>query len=119
MKSIYHKYKHHYRDNLKMAGPVMVSQLGHTLVQTADSVIVGHFVGTVALAAVSLVSSIFVIPMVIGLGISYGITPLIAQNNGRKDYAECGKLLSNSLFINLMWLDLFFLPFCSLGRYIF
>jgi MATE family multidrug resistance protein len=102
MKSIYHKYKHHYRDNLKMAAPVMVSQLGHTLVQTADSVIVGHFVGTVALAAVSLVTSIFVIPMVIGLGISYGITPLIAQNNGRKDYAECGKLLSNSLFINVL-----------------
>ena len=80
----------------------MVSQLGHTLVQTADSVIVGHFVGTVALAAVSLVNSIFVIPMVIGLGISYGITPLIAQNNGRKDHAECGRLLANSLFINLI-----------------
>ena len=39
--------------------------------------------------------------MVIGLGISYGITPLIAQNSGRNDYAECGKLLSNSLFINI------------------
>jgi len=102
MQAIYQKYKHHYRDNLKMAAPVMVSQLGHTLVQTADSVIVGHFVGTVSLAAVSLVNSIFIIPMVIGLGISYGITPLIAQNSGRKDYAECGKLLSNSLFINLV-----------------
>jgi MATE family multidrug resistance protein len=102
MQAIYQKYKHHYRDNLKMAGPVMVSQLGHTLVQTMDSVIVGHFIGTVSLAAVSLVNSIFVIPMVIGLGISYGITPLIAQNSGRKDYAECGKLLSNSLFINLV-----------------
>ena len=102
MQALYHKYKHHYRDNLRMAGPVMVSQLGHTLVQTADSVIVGHFIGTVSLAAVSLVNSIFVIPMVIGLGISYGITPLIAQNSGRKDYAECGKLLSNSLFINLV-----------------
>jgi MATE family multidrug resistance protein len=102
MQAIYQKYKHHYRDNLRMAGPVMVSQLGHTLVQTADSVIVGHFIGTVSLAAVSLVNSIFVIPMVIGLGISYGITPLIAQNSGRKDYAECGKLLSNSLFINLV-----------------
>jgi len=102
MRAIYQKYKHHYRDNLKMAAPVMISQLGHTLVQTADSVIVGHFVGTVSLAAVALVNSIFVIPMVIGLGLSYGITPLIAQNSGRKDYAECGKLLSNSLFINLV-----------------
>jgi MATE family multidrug resistance protein len=102
MNRLYHKYKHHYRDNLLLAAPVMVSQLGHTLVQTSDSVIVGHFAGTVSLAAVSLVNSIFVIPMIIGLGISYGITPLIAQSSGRKDYAECGKLLSNSIFINLV-----------------
>jgi len=102
MKALFNKYKPHYRDNLLLAAPVMVSQLGHTLVQTSDSVIVGHFAGTVCLAAVALVNSIFVIPMIIGLGISYGITPLIAQNNSRKDYTECGKLLSNSLFINLV-----------------
>jgi len=80
----------------------MISQLGHTLVQTSDSIIVGHFAGTVSLAAVSLVNSIFVIPLIIGLGISYGLTPLIAQSNGRKDYAECGHLLSNSLLINII-----------------
>jgi MATE family multidrug resistance protein len=96
------KYKPHYKSNIKLAAPVMVSQLGHTLVQTSDSIIVGHFAGTVSLAAVSLVNSIFMIPMVIGLGVSYGITPLIAQYNSRKEYAECGQILSNSLFINLI-----------------
>jgi len=100
--SLYHKYKHHYRENLNLAIPVMISQLGHTLVQMSDTVIVGHFAGTVSLAAVSLANSIFVILMVIGLGISYGLTPLIAQHNGRENYAECGRLLSNSLFINLV-----------------
>src|SRR3978361_2178935 len=100
--SFYHKYKHHYRDNLTLAIPVVISQLGHTLVQTSDTVIVGHFAGTVSLAAVSLANSIFVILMVIGLGISYGLTPLIAQHNGRNNYPECGRLLSNSLFINLI-----------------
>jgi MATE family multidrug resistance protein len=39
--------------------------------------------------------------LVIGLGISYGLTPLIAQENGRQNYDECGKLLSNSLIINI------------------
>ena len=38
----------------------------------------------------------------IGIGISYGLTPLIAQHNGRDNYAECGRLLSNSLFINVI-----------------
>jgi MATE family multidrug resistance protein len=102
MKHTYLKYKPYYHDSLKLAIPVVISQLGHTLVQISDTVIIGHFAGTTALAAVSLVSSIFLVPMVIGMGISYGITPLIAQNNGRENYSECGKLLSNSLFLNLL-----------------
>ncbi|MBS1524710.1 MAG: MATE family efflux transporter [Bacteroidetes bacterium] len=100
MKTLYQKYKPYYGDSLRLAIPVVISQLGHTLVQTSDSIIIGHFAGTVSLAAVSLVNSIFVIGLVIALGISYGITPLIAQHNGRNEYQECGKLLSNSLLIN-------------------
>lgn len=102
MKSLYQKYRDHYADNLHLAIPVVISQLGHTLVQTSDTIIVGHFAGTVSLAAASLANSIFVIMLVIGIGISYGITPLIAQHNGRKNYGECGRLLSNSLFINVI-----------------
>lgn len=80
----------------------MISQLGHTLVHTADSVIVGHFAGTIPLAAVSLVNSVFMIVMVIGLGIAFGLTPLIAQENGRKNYRRCAQLLSNSFFLNII-----------------
>ena len=102
MPSFYQTYRSHYRDNLKLAIPVVISQLGHTLVQTSDTIIVGHFAGTISLAAVSLATSIFTVPMIIGIGISYGSTPLIAQHNGRGKKAECGQLLSNSLFINLI-----------------
>lgn len=100
MKQIFAKYKSHYRTNLNLAIPVVISQLGHTLVHTADSIIVGHFAGTMQLAAVSLVNSIFMVVMVVGIGIAYGLTPLIAQENGRKNYDECGRLLSSSLVIN-------------------
>src|ERR1700743_1461858 len=100
MNALYQKYKPYYRDSLRLAVPVMISQLGHPLVQMADSIVVGHFAGTIPLAAVSLANSIFVIAMVIGIGISYGITPLIAQHNGRNEFNECGQLLSNSLLIN-------------------
>ena len=102
MKQLYLKYKPHYQANLTLAIPVVISQLGHTLVQTADSIIVGHFAGTIALAAVALVNSMFMITLVIGIGIAYGLTPLIAQENGRKQYNECGRLLSNSLLINII-----------------
>src|SRR5690606_6608740 len=95
------RHKPYYISTLVLAGPVMISQLGHMLVQVADSIVVGHFAGTIPLAAVSLVHSIFMIVMVIGLGIAYGLTPLIAQENGRKNDIECGALLSNSMWINL------------------
>lgn len=99
---IYAKYKPYYKENLHLALPIVGSQIGHTLVQVADSVIVGHFTDTTQLAAVSLVNSIFILILVIGLGISYGLTPLIAQANGRKNFDECGNLLSSSLIINIV-----------------
>jgi MATE family multidrug resistance protein len=101
MLQIYSKYKSYYRDNLNLAIPIVVSQIGHTLVHLSDSVIVGHFAGTTQLAAVSLVNSLFMLILVIGLGISYGLTPLIATENGRENFDECGRLLSTSLLVNI------------------
>ncbi|TKC09466.1 MATE family efflux transporter [Pedobacter frigoris] len=112
--SLYNKYKPYYADNLRLAMPIVVSQIGHTLVHLADSVIVGHFAGTIQLAAVSLVNSLFMLILVLGMGIAYGLTPLIAQENGRKNYDECGKLLSNSLIINFL-ISLLLYGFVHLG----
>lgn len=95
-------YKPYYLSTFLLAGPVVVSQLGHTLVQTADTVIVGHFAGKIPLAAVSLVHSVFMVVLVIGLGIAYGLTPLIAQENGRSNKEECARLLSNSFWLNAL-----------------
>lgn len=94
--------KAYYLSALSLAGPIIISQLGHTLVQTADTIIVGQFAGTISLAAVSLVHSVFMIVLVLGLGIAYGLTPLIAQQNGKHNYAECAKLLSNSFWLNAL-----------------
>ncbi len=102
MKNFYALYQPFYRDNLRLAIPVIISQVGQVLVQTSDSIIVGQFAGTTALAAVSLVNSVFIVILVIGIGIAYGLTPLIAQENGRQNYAACGKLLSGSLTINMI-----------------
>ena len=96
------KYKSFYRDNLILAIPIVGSQIGHMAVHFADGVIVGHFAGKTQLAAVSLVNSLFNIMMVVGLGITFGLTPLIAKNFGSKNKEECGRLLSNSLVINLV-----------------
>jgi len=102
MKQLYTRYKPHYRDNLKLAIPVIISQAGHMAVQMSDGMIVGHWAGTIALAAVSLANAVFIIILVMGLGMSYAITPLIAQENARENFGECGRLLVNSLLINVI-----------------
>lgn len=109
MFSYYKSNKMYYLSSMALAGPVVISQLGHTLVQTADTIIVGHFAGTISLAAVSLVHSVFMVVLVIGLGIAFGLTPLIAQENGRGNYQECAKLLSNSFWLNIISAILLFL----------
>ncbi|MCK7557706.1 MATE family efflux transporter [Chitinophaga sedimenti] len=101
MKQIYQKYREHYRDNFYLAYPIVISQLGHTLVGLSDSLIIGH-TGKVPLAAVSLGNSMFTTFLVCGIGISYGLTPLIAQANGRGDKQSCGHLLGNSLLVNIV-----------------
>ncbi|ASZ09741.1 MULTISPECIES: MATE family efflux transporter [Chitinophaga] len=99
MKPLLKKYEQQYRSNFRLAYPVVISQLGHTLVALSDSIIIGH-TGPVPLAAVSLGNSMFTIFMVTGIGMSYGLTPLIAQENGRGNRHNIGCLLSHSLIIN-------------------
>lgn len=105
----YKSNKIYYQSTITLAGPVVISQFGHTLVQTVDTIIIGHYAGTISLAAVSLVHSVFIVVLVIGLGVAYGLTPLIAQENGKSNFKECARLLSNSLWLNVLTSVLLFL----------
>ncbi len=86
---------------LQIAFPVMLSYLGHVLVGTADSMMVGQL-GKVPLAAVSLGNSIVVLPLMFGLGLSYGLTPLVAAADGRGNKRRIANLLQHSLLVNLL-----------------
>ncbi|MCH2213668.1 MAG: MATE family efflux transporter [Flavobacteriales bacterium] len=91
----------HYKTNLRIALPVMIGQLGHIMVSVADSIMVGQL-GTFPLAAVAFGNSIYVIFMVFGIGITYGITPLVAQAAGKGHTLLQSTLLRHSLRINLL-----------------
>jgi len=88
-----------YKRNLVVAVPVMLSQLGQVLVSQVDNMMVG-VLGTVELAAAAFANSVFVIMMIIGMGFSFGLTPLVGHAWSRKDHATTGTLLRNSFFIN-------------------
>lgn len=80
-------YMPYYKRNLRLAFPVMLTQIGAALVGFLDSIMVGHY-GTTALAAVSVSNAIFFTVMVLAMGIIMGITPLISIQNGRRDSDE-------------------------------
>lgn len=66
--------KRYYSENLKIALPVILSFAGQSIVQMADTMMVGRL-GAVPLAAVSLSCSIITNVMMIGLGIAMALTP--------------------------------------------
>jgi MATE family multidrug resistance protein len=91
----------HYRLNLRIALPVMIGQLGQIMVSVADSIMVGQL-GTLPLAAVALGNSIYIIFMVFGIGMTFGITPLVAQSAGKKRTNLQGTLLRHSMRVNFL-----------------
>ncbi len=91
--------KIHFKKTFLLAYPVIISQVGHVVVNITDSVLIGHL-GPVKLAACSLGISVFAVLMVFGIGIAYGLTPHISREFGANNKDVCGKYLVNSLVIN-------------------
>lgn len=94
-------FKAHLKKNIHLALPIMISQLGQVAVGVADSLMVGRL-GTVELAAVAFGHSIFIVFMVFGMGLSYGMTPLIAEADGKKNTSEVGALLRDGFWVCLL-----------------
>ena len=95
------KYREDYSATIKIGVPIVLGQLGIVVVGLVDNIMVGHF-STSDLAAASFVNSVFNIPILFGMGFSYGLTPLDGQFFGRGDKFRVGGLLRNSLLANFM-----------------
>ena len=95
-------YYQHIRNSIFLAFPIMLSQLGHVVVGVVDSLMVGRL-GTEELAAVSLSNSFFNFVLLFGIGLSYGITPLISSSKGENKNKSIGVILYNGLLINFLF----------------
>lgn len=104
IQEIYHETK----ITLNLAYPVMLSQLGQVLVGVADSMMVGQ-IGKDSLAGASLGNSIFVLFLTFGIGISYGITPLVAQADGEGNPKVIMNILKHGSLVNFIFSVFLFL----------
>lgn len=107
-----------YKRNLALAFPIVLSQIGQVSVSLVDNMMVGH-VGTIELAAAAFANSIFMIGMVFGMGLTFGITPLVGKAFGNNNLIKTTVWLKNgvfslsvaSFFLTLLMFSIyFFLP---------
>ncbi|NNF35631.1 MAG: MATE family efflux transporter [Saprospiraceae bacterium] len=93
-------YKQDFVANLKLAFPIMTGQLGQVLVNMTDNLMVGRL-GADALAAVSVANAIFIMFMVLGMGISFALPPLVSEADGARLYQNISRYFKHSLVLNI------------------
>ncbi|MVO10425.1 MATE family efflux transporter [Flavobacterium sp. TP390] len=84
--------------NLKLAYPIILGMLGHTVVGIVDNIMVGKL-GATELAAVSLGNSFVFIAMSLGIGFSTAITPLVAEADGKGDIEKGRSAFHHGLYL--------------------
>lgn len=91
-------YTKEFRYNVRLAYPVILGMLGHTLVAFIDNIMVGQL-GSAELAAVSLGNSFMFIAMSLGIGFSTAITPLVAEADGEGNFQKGKSSFKHGLFL--------------------
>jgi MATE family multidrug resistance protein len=92
------QYTKEFSYNLKLAYPVILGMVGHTLIGIVDNIMVGKL-GSAELAAVSLGNSMVFVAMSIGIGFSTAITPIVAEADVAKDTSRLRSVFHHGLFL--------------------
>lgn len=101
------QYTKEFSYNIRLAYPVILGMLGHTITGIVDNIMVGKL-GAAELAAASLGNSMVFVAMSVGIGFSTAITPIIAEGDAEKDKAKVRTVFHHGLFLcTLLGLMLF------------
>jgi MATE family multidrug resistance protein len=83
---------------LRLAIPVVLSELAWMLMAVVDTIMVGRL-SPEAIGAVGLSSSLYYIPGLFGLGLLLSLDTLVSQAFGRGDDRDCREWLTQGLYI--------------------
>lgn len=89
-------YQKHYSETIRLAYPIVIGQLSTIIIMITDNVVVGNYSAD-ALAAASLSHAIFMTLQIFGMGVTFGLTPLVASAVATKDYDLCRKLFKHGI----------------------
>lgn len=85
---------------LEFAIPMLIGNLAQQLYNTADSIIVGRYVGDNALAAVGSASPILNLLLALFVGVATGVGILVAQRYGAKDREQLSVVIGNCITLS-------------------
>ncbi|KFF02418.1 MATE family efflux transporter [Flavobacterium reichenbachii] len=92
------QYTKEFSYNFRLAYPIILGMVGHTLIGIVDNIMVGKL-GSTELAAVSLGNSMIFIAMSLGIGFSTAITPIVAEGDAEKNDTKIRSAFHHGLFL--------------------
>ena len=87
---------------MEFSVPMLLGNIAQQLYNTADSVIVGHYVGDNALAAVGSASPILNLLLALFVGISTGAGIVVSQSFGARDREGLSKAIGNCISLTFL-----------------
>ncbi|MDE7385753.1 MAG: MATE family efflux transporter, partial [Muribaculaceae bacterium] len=96
------QYKSYYKRIIQLGLPILVGQLGMIAVGFADNIMVGQH-STPELAAASFVNNLFNVAILMCIGFTYGLTPLIGALAAHDNRRDIGRTLLTGLKVNMVF----------------
>lgn len=90
----------HYKPLLSIGIPIMIGQVAIVLVSFVDNIMVGNH-SLNELAAAAFVNNFLNLILVLGMGFSYGLTPLVAESHKLNRPERAGLYLKGSMLLNI------------------
>jgi multidrug resistance protein, MATE family len=87
---------------LRLAIPVVLSELGWMAMSIVDTIMVGRL-SPAAIGAVGISSAIFYTPALFGIGLLLGLDTLVAQAFGRGDFDDCHRALAQGVYLAIAY----------------
>lgn len=82
--------------------PIILGNMTQIILGIIDSAMVGS-IDSVLLAASALVNNILSIPFIMGIGLTYAISPLVATANGNNEQERCFHVAANGFLLSALF----------------
>lgn len=101
LRTFFLPYKRHFRETLKIAWPVIIGLMGFNIMGLIDSLMIGEL-SYIHLSAASLANGMFIVLTIIGMGLTFALSPLVAEADTAGKHRRVGDILRQGTYVTLI-----------------